>query len=142
MFELMNKSYLNPFRAMDEFERNAFNGFFGNQDLAEFKTDVSDEGDHYLMETDLPGFEKKDIDLSIQDNRLTITAERHSELENRDNQNKVVRMERSYGSYSRQFDLTGIDVNHIAAKYENGVLKLELPKVQEVLPETRKLEIQ
>lgn len=145
MFELMNKNYLNsynPFRAMDEFERNAFNGFFGNQDLAEFKTDVSDEGDHYLLEADLPGFDKKDIELSVQDNMLTIHAERHSHLEEKDNQNKVVRMERSYGSYSRQFDMSGIDVDGISAKYENGVLKLNMPKKQEVLPEARKLEIQ
>lgn len=145
MFELMNKNYLNsynPFRAMDEFERNAFNGFFGNQDLAEFKTDVSDEGDHYLLEADLPGFDKKDIELSVQDNMLTIHAERHSKLEEKDNQNKVVRMERSYGSYSRQFDVSGIDTEHISAKYENGVLKLDMPKKQEVLPEARRLEIQ
>ena len=142
MFELMNKNYLNPFRAMDEFERNAFHGFFDRQDLAEFKTDVSDEGDHYLLETDLPGFDKKDIGLSVQDNMLTITAERRSRFEDKDNQNKAVRVERSYGSYSRQFDLTGIDVDHITAKYDNGVLVLTLPKRQEVVPETRRLEIQ
>lgn len=144
MFDLMNRSYLNsynPFREMEEFERNAFGSFFGGQNLAEFKTDVSDEGDHYLLEADLPGFEKKDIDLSVQNDVLTIHAERRSKFEEKD-KDKVVRMERSYGSYSRQFDLAGVDSEHISAKYENGVLQLILPKQQEVLPEARKLAIE
>ena len=144
MFDLMNRSYLNsynPFRQMEELERSAFNGFFGGQELAEFKTDVSDEGDHYLLEADLPGFEKKDIDLSVQGDVLTIHAERHSKFEEKD-KDKVVRMERSYGSYSRQFNLDGVDAAGISAKYENGVLQLTLPKQQQVLPETRKLAIE
>ena len=145
MFDLMNRSYLNsynPFREMEELERSAFNGFFGGKDLAEFKTDVSDEGDHYLLEADLPGFDKKDIDLSVQGGVLTIQAQRHSRFEEKDNKDKVVRMERSYGSYSRQFDLSGVDADKISARYDNGVLQLILPKQQEVLPETRKLAIQ
>lgn len=137
MFELMNNNYLNslnPFHAM--------NDFFSHSDLAEFKTDISDEGDHYLLEADLPGFDKKDIQLSLQNNMLNIQAERHSKFEQKDAQNKVVRMERSYGSYSRQFDVSGIDADHISAKYENGVLKLNLPKKQETLPNARLLEIE
>lgn len=137
MFELMNR--YNPFRAMDEFERNAFHGFFGNQDLAEFKTDITDEGDHYLLEADLPGFDKKDIELSVQGDTMTIRAERHSKVEEKDQNNKVVRMERSYGAYSRQFDVSGIDVDHIGAKYEDGVLKLDMPKKQAELPQSRRL---
>ena len=142
MFDLTrNNGFMNaynPFREMAEFERS----FFGNANLAEFKTDVSDEGDHFLLEADLPGFEKKDINLSINGDVLTIQAERHSKLEEKDQQNKVVRMERSYGSYSRQFDVSGVDVNRISAKYDNGVLKLELPKLQAMPPETRRLEIE
>ena len=132
----------NPFREMEEMERNAFGSFFGGHSLAEFKTDVSDEGDHFLLEADLPGFDKKDIKLDIQGDVLTIHAERHSKLEDKDQQNKVVRMERSYGSYSRQFDLSGVDVDHISARYDNGVLQLTLPKLQQVLPASRTLEIE
>ena len=148
MFELMNNmnnnfldSY-NPFREMDALEHNMMRNFFGQPALAEFKTDVSDEGDHYLLESDLPGFDKKDIEVSLQDDMLTIKAERHSRLEDKDQQDKIIRMERSYGSYTRQFDVSGIDAENISAKYENGVLKLTLPKKQEVKPETRKLEIE
>ncbi|MBR5991855.1 MAG: Hsp20 family protein, partial [Clostridia bacterium] len=55
--------------------------------------------------------------------------------------NKYIRVERSYGSYSRSFDLTGIKTDDITASYENGVLTLELPKQDEVKPVSRRLEI-
>ncbi len=152
MFELTRRnnhhqvnSY-NPFREMEEFEKNFFanpwGNFFGMQDLAEFKTDVTDEGDHYLLEADLPGFDKKDIHLDISGDTLTVQAERHSKVEEKDKKDKVIRMERSYGSYSRQFDVSGIDTENIKAKYDNGVLKLTLPKKEETLPESKKLEIE
>lgn len=136
----------NPFREMEELERsffsNPFGSFFGMQDLAEFKTDVTDEGDHYLLEADLPGFEKKDIHLDLSGDTLTIHAERHSKMEEKDQKDKVIRMERSYGSYSRQFDVSGINTEQIKAKYENGVLQLTLPKRENVLPEPKTLEIE
>ena len=152
MFELMHRnnnnrqmSGYNPFRDMEEFERgffgDPFGDFFNTQDLAEFKTDVLDEGDHYLLEADLPGFEKKDIHLSLNGDTLTIDAERHSSAENKDKKGEVIRMERSYGSYSRQFNVAEIDTEHIKAAYENGVLKLTLPKMVPQKPEARTLEI-
>ena len=52
-----------------------------------------------------------------------------------------MRCERSYGSYQRSFDTTGIDTDHIEAEFKNGVLKLELPKIKETKPETKRLEI-
>ena len=64
------------------------------------------------------------------------------ETEEKDKKEKVVRVERSYGSYSRSFDISGVDADQIKAKYENGVLKLTLPKKQVTLPEGRRLEIE
>ena len=152
MFELTHRnnnhhiSTYNPFREVEDFERSFFNtpfsSFFGTQDLAEFKTDVSDEGDHYLLEADLPGFEKKDIQLEISGDTLTVRAQRHSKLEEKDKKDKLVRIERSYGSYSRQFDISGVEAEQIKARYDNGVLKLTLPKKQAELPEARHLEIE
>lgn len=150
MFEIVrrNNNHINsynPFREFEEMERNffanPFGSFFNNSDIAEFKTDVTDEGDHYLMEADLPGFDKKDIHLDLNGDTLTINAERHSKVEEKD-KDKVVRIERSYGSYSRSFDVSGIDTDQIKAKYDNGVLKLTLPKKQVVLPEGKQLEIE
>ena len=152
MFELTRRNNhhpvntYNPFRELEEFEQNFFNApfssFFGMQDLAEFKTDVTDEGDHYLLEADLPGFDKKDIQLDINGDTLTVRAERHSKLEEKDKKDKLVRIERSYGSYSRQFNISGVEAEQIKAKYDNGVLMLTLPKKQTTLPEGRHLEIE
>lgn len=151
MFDLIRRnpnhsmnSY-NPFREMEEMERRFFGpqyeNFFRSADLAAFKTDVTDEGDHYLLEADLPGFQKEDIHLELDDNCLTIRAERHSHVEQKE-QEQVVRVERSYGSYCRSFDLNGIRAEDITARYDNGVLQLNLPKQDPVLPAARQIEIQ
>lgn len=152
MFELTrrnnnhNVNSYNPFRDMEEFERKffgyPFDSFFGTSDLAEFKTDLIDEGDSYLLEADLPGFDKKDIKLDIQDDILTVKAERHSKTEEKDSHHKVIRRERSYGCYSRQFDVSGIKTDEIKAKYDNGVLKLTLPKKEDDAPKSKTLEIE
>ena len=152
MFELTRRNngyptnYYDPFREMEKLERSffgaPFDGFFGGKDLAEFKTDITDEGDHYLLEADLPGFDKKDIHLDVNGDTLTIQAERHSKVEQKDNQDRIVRVERSYGSYSRRFDLSAVDADNIKAKYDNGVLTLNLPKKASVLPASRQLEIE
>ncbi|HIS24544.1 MAG TPA: Hsp20/alpha crystallin family protein [Candidatus Faeciplasma gallinarum] len=133
-------SAFDPFRELDELER----AFFGNSNeskLAAFSTDIKDKGDHYELEADLPGVEKDDIKIDLTDNVLTISAERHSEYEENDKKHNYVRCERSYGSYQRSFDTTGIDTDHIEAEFKNGVLKLELPKIKETKPETKRLEI-
>ena len=136
----------NPWREMEEFEKaffsNPFGSFFNAPALNQFRTDVTDEGDHYLLETDLPGFEKKDITLDIHDDMLTIRAERKSKVEEKDKKDKVIRMERSYGSYQRSFDISGVDADQIKAKYTDGVLCLTLPKLERSLPQGRRLEIE
>lgn len=149
MFELARRNNhhavngYNPFREMEDLERSFFGDpFFESRDLAEFKTDVTDEGDHYLLEADLPGFDKKDIHLDISGDVLTIQAERHSKVEEKDKKDRVIRVERSYGSYSRQFDLSSVNTEQIKAKYDNGVLALTLPKKQDTLPASRTLEIE
>lgn len=152
MFELSrrnnsrNLASYNPFREMEELEKsffgNPFGPFFSNGGLTEFKTDVTDEGSHYLLEADLPGFDKKDIHLDLSGDLLTVTAERHSKLEEKDKKDKIVRVERSYGSYSRQFDVSGVQTDGIKAKYENGVLQLTLPKKETPELETKHLEIE
>lgn len=150
MFEMRpyakkNNSLYNPFRDMDEFEKRFFAspfGFFENGVLDEFKTDVKDEGDRYELEADLPGLDKKDIHLDVNGDTLTVSAERHSEHEEKDKKGKYVRCERSYGTYSREFDVSGVNTEGIKAKYENGVLKLTMPKKADTLPETKRLEIE
>ena len=116
----------NPFREMDEFDKNFFADPFSMFDTgatAEFKTDITDNGDSY-------------------GDWLTINAERHSEHEEKDKKDKYICCERSYGSYSRRFNVSGVKTDEIKAKYDNGVLKLTLPKKGEELPEAHHLEIE
>mgnify|MGYP000265725696 CR=1 FL=1 len=127
---------------MDEFEKKFFStpfGFFDTNVLDEFKTDIKDEGDRYELEADLPGFDKKDIHLDINGDMLTVSAERHSEHEEKDKKNKYVRCERSYGSYSRSFDVSAIQQDKIRASYKDGVLELTLPKKNSAMPDRPRL---
>ncbi|MEA4813853.1 MAG: Hsp20/alpha crystallin family protein [Oscillospiraceae bacterium] len=130
----------NPFSEMEKMERDWFsNGFFNNRELAEFKTDITDEGDHFELKADLPGFKKEDIHLNLEGDTLTINAERHSEHEEK--KDKYVRCERSYGSYSRSFDVSGIDASQIKAYYDGGVLDLKMPKKAAAIPASTQIEI-
>ena len=130
-------SSYNPFAEMDELEK----AFFGSRDIAEFKTDIRDNGDSYTLEADLPGFSKDDIKVDAENGYLTISAERYSESEQKDGKGNYVRRERSYGSFTRSFDISEIDEEGIRAKFENGVLTLELPKHKVQAPEAKHISI-
>ena len=142
MFEMMTFTrnrgvdLYNPFRDLEELERSLFN----NSGLSAFRTDIRDTGDAYLLEADLPGMKKEDIHIDIDGERLSISAERSAVKEEKDE--GYVRCERSYGSFSRSFDISGIRAEDISAAYEDGVLKLTLPKQNKSVPASRRLEIQ
>ena len=135
-FTHMSRSFNDLF---DEMERSMFSNQQGR--LPAFRTDIKDEGDHYLLEADLPGFQKGDIDLHLEDGVLTITA-KHQETSEKQEEGKYICRERRAGSYARSFDMSGIQEDAISAAYENGVLKLILPKQGEVVPQSRKIAIQ
>lgn len=143
MFELIpfggrRVSVYDPFRAIDEMERS----FFGNGQngaVSAFRTDVVDNGDSYKLEAELPGFNKDDIKIDVENDVLTISAER--KLDNEEKKHNFVKRERFYGSYSRSFDVSGIEVDGIEAAYADGVLSLTMPKKVETAPASRRLEI-
>ena len=124
----------------DDFERSFFP--VDRSQMPAFRTDIKDEGDHFLLEADLPGFQKEDIDLLLQDGLLTITAKHAETTENKDENGKYVCRERRVGSFTRSFNVSGIQEDAISASYENGVLKLTLPKQGEPEPQSRKIAIQ
>ena len=128
----------NLFNVFDNFERS----FFGNsaRAVSGFRTDVTDTGDAYKLEAELPGFNKDDIKIDIENDCLTISAERSMENKEEGKHNFVKR-ERYYGSFSRSFDISGINADAIEASYTDGVLTLTMPKKQEQLPASRRLEI-
>lgn len=141
-----NSGEFNIFREMEELERrffgDSFSGAQRSDSLTGFRTDISDQGDSYLLEADLPGFDKDSIHLDLNEDTLTISAERHSRHEEEDKKGSFVCCERSYGQYQRSFDVAGIDTDKIKAKYTDGVLSLTLPKKPEVQPAPRRLEIE
>ncbi len=148
MFEIIplthSRSFWSPFREMDNLARAFFNEpFFSEKaEIRPFRTDIRKTDEGFVLDADLPGFEKKDIAIDLKDDVLTIKAQRHSEVEDSDKKENYIRIERSYGSYERSFDVSGIDTDKIKAKYENGVLSLTMPEKEPVIPETKTLEIE
>ena len=144
MFELIpfdrtirHMTNFDPFRELDNMERS----FFGNGSVVSaFRTDVSDTGDAFKLEAELPGFSKDDIKIDIENDCLTISAER--KFDDEDKKKNFVKRERFYGSYSRSFDVTGIDTDAIEASYNDGVLTLTMPKKKAEVPASRRLEIE
>ena len=136
-------SVFDPFREIEKVEKSFFDdpwANFGQTFTDSFRTDVTDEGDHFKITADLPGFEKENIHLDLSDDVLTISAQRHSEHENKDKRGKYLCCERSYGTYSR--NVAGIDTANIKAKYDKGVLELILPKVTQEAKQSKRLEIE
>ncbi|MBQ7254784.1 MAG: Hsp20/alpha crystallin family protein [Oscillospiraceae bacterium] len=133
-----NHNLWNPFADWSDLDR----AFFPTASIGEFKTDIRDTGDSYTLEADLPGCKKEDITIDLTDGTLTITAQRHREYEQKEQKDGYIRCERSYGSYSRSFDTTGIDTANIKASYKDGVLTLTMPKQQPQAASTRRLEIE
>lgn len=143
MFDIMpfeknnNRTVFNPFKELNELEK----AFFGNNSIAEFKTDIRDTGSAYELEADLPGFKKEDIHIDLEGDYLTISASRNDSKEEKDEKGNYVRRERCYGSFTRSFDISGIKADEITAEYSDGVLKLNMPKREEVKPTSRRLEL-
>ncbi|MGN0965074.1 Hsp20/alpha crystallin family protein [Dysosmobacter sp. HCP28S3_G4] len=131
-------TFWDPFSDM---EKRFFNDSTPDRRPAAFGTDITDEGTYFELKADLPGFRKEDIHLNLDGDTLTITAERHSRYEQREHQGKYIRCERSYGSYSRSFDVTGIHTEGIQAAYTDGVLTLKLPKQTAETPVSRRIQI-
>ena len=136
---------LTPFgRRNHDLFRDFENNFFGDHCMSanSFCTDIKDKGDKYVLEADLPGFDKEDIKVDIHDHYLTISAEHNECTDEKDKDGNYIRRERSYGSFSRSFQITDVKTDAIEASYKHGVLKLVMPKKDAVAPTSRRLEIQ
>ena len=129
----------NLFDVFDNFQKK----FFGDTTatLPAFRTDIRDAGDKFLLEAELPGFKKEDIQLQLKDGILTILAEHKEEQDETDKKGNYIRRERRYGSFSRTFDVSGINESAIEASYNNGILELTLPKQVPAVPESRQISI-
>ena len=114
----------------DEFARPArkVTGY-SNQTPAIMRTDVKESETGYELDIDLPGFKKEDVQAQLKDGYLTITASTKKDQEQNDETSKYIRRERYYGTCSRSF-YVGEDIKQedIKAKFEDGILKVAVPK--------------
>lgn len=136
-----HKPYVNPFGFGRELER-FFDRYEGNEadDLNSFTpaVDIVETADSLKLTVELPGVNKDDVSLSIENNVLTISGEKKNLVEV--NQGDFSRVERTYGSFSRSFNLSSrINNEKIDARYNNGILEVNLPKREESKP--RQIEV-
>lgn len=114
--------WMNDFPSMD--------GFWGNTNKSDvMKTDVKEREDGYQVEIDLPGFKKEDVQATLEDGYLTISATKNSTDEEKNDEGKYIRRERFYGNCSRSFYVgDALTQEDITAKFEDGILNLSIPK--------------
>lgn len=118
--------------------------FFTDHESNIMKTDIKEKSDKYLIDIELPGYEKDSIKIDIDDGYLTVHAEINSDKEEKE-EGKFVRKERYIGSCSRSFYVgTEVQSEDIKASFKNGMLQIEIPKKDEKkeLPEKKYIQIE
>ncbi len=100
-----------------------------NADL--MKTDVHETDKEYELDIDLPGFKKDQINVSFEEGYLTISASNEKDTEKKEKHGKIIRQERYTGTMQRSFYVgEGVKTEDVKAKFEDGVLKLSIPKTE------------
>jgi len=125
---------------------NIFEGFFNDRffptlykNSSQIKVDVKENENEYVLEAELPGIKKEDLNLQIDDDRLTISVQKNEQTE--EEKDNYIRRERSYSSMTRSFSIANVDSENVNAKYENGVLFVTLPKKQQKVIKGKQIEI-
>lgn len=116
--------------------------FFTRRENQMMKTDIQEKNDKYIIKMDLPGYEKENIKMSIEDGYLTVAATMNEEKD--DEEENFVCKERYSGSCSRSFYVgEEMKTEDIKANFKNGILKIEIAKKEETksLPEKKYIEI-
>ena len=137
---------------LDEFfdepwEKSLFgtrNPLYGKHAKNLMKTDVKETGDHYEVDIDLPGFQKDEISVELQNGYLTIQAAKGLDRDQKDQEGRYIRQERYSGTCSRSFYVgEDVEAGEVAAKFENGILQLSIPKKEhKQLPQNSTIQIQ
>ncbi len=119
----------NHFDLFDEMFRDPF---FEGTESKVMKTDIKEKKDKYLIDIDLPGYEKEDIKMEISDGYLTVHASVNKEVDDEKEKGKYVRKERYVGECSRSFYVgDNVTEDEIKAKFKNGTLTIEVPKKED-----------
>lgn len=135
LFPIVNT---NDFAVPDVFD-NFFNNFMWPADSSYNvpKVDIEDKGDAYVLTADMPGVAKEDINLTYDNDVLTLSASHVESKDKQDEQKNYIRKERMSSSFCRQFPVSGICKEGIQASFENGVLTMTLPKEEKQQVETK-----
>lgn len=137
-----DRTPLNRWGLWDDDINRVFQGFLSPMRWVEETTgtdltpamDVKERDDAYVIKTEMPGVNKDDVSITLENGVLTITGESKSEKEEKEGE-RVLRQERRYGKFVRSLRLgTQIDEKGVKASYKDGVLELILPKAEEVKP--------
>ena len=132
-----------------DFFDDAFGGFFKPLFYEEkhhsMKTDIKETENSYVLDIEVPGFDKKDVNVSLENGYLTVSAQKKTceggENDEKDKKKEnYIRRERSC-SVSRSYYVGDVDKEAVKAKYENGVLTIDIPKEKPALPETHNIVI-
>lgn len=136
-----------PFSILRKEMDSLFDNFYRGFDLSTFesrlgdfspKVDVTENDKEIKISAELPGMDEKDIDVSLQNDTLTIKGEKKEEKE--DKGKDYYSMERSYGSFSRTISLPlEVETDKVEAKFKKGVLSITLPKTAKAVAETKKI---
>ena len=120
------------------FERMMDDNFFfdyDNNSLTPF-VDINESGDAFMISADLPGIEKSNIEVKVEDNTLILFASRH--MDKSDTKEKFHYNERRFGTFSRSFKLPKtVKEEKITAKLDNGVLSIVIPKAEDTIKSNR-----
>jgi len=136
-----------PFRTLFQEIQKTFEDFSRRSPFARFgpdspRIDVAESKDAIDVTAELPGVDEKDVDVTLVDDVLTIRGEKKSEREEQDKDKNWHVVERSYGSFSRAIPLPfEADPTKVEAKFDKGVLRIHLPKPEEVTKKEQKIEI-
>ena len=139
MFDLLpfDHRQRNMFSYLDKLEKDFFGDAIGS--FSQFRTDIIEKDDRYILQAELPGFTKEDIHIELEGDYLTIRAE-HNAI-NEEKKHNFIRKERRYGSFARSFQVSNVKTDEIAACYKDGVLELDMPKRESMPPQNRQIEI-
>lgn len=132
---------LTPYRRRmfpNQWLRDFFNEDFTGQ-LSTIRADIYEEGDNLIIEAEVPGFNKDEVKVEVHGDQLTISAQRDQDSEEKSD--TYIRRERSVNQVCRTFIIEDLDAEKIEAKFENGLLKLAVPKPEKLLPKSRQIEI-
>lgn len=132
----------NDFDLWDDVFSDPF--FNRKMEVKQMKTDIREKDNDYLVDIDLPGYDKQDIKIEVDNGYLTVTAKKESSNDEKDDKGNYIRRERFSGECSRSFYVgEEIEAEDVKASFKNGILTLDIPKKEEEkkIPEKKYVEI-